>query len=370
MNVGLVVPGFSANPADWCIPALRHLARTLAATDHVRVIAVRYPYTQSRYAIDGAEVIALGGAVRRGASTVNLWRQALALVGVEHRGRPFDVLHAFWATESGLLASLAGRLLGIPTLVSLAGGELVALHDIGYGDQRLAWERVKVRASLRLSSAVTVGSRTLLSLASQHVSAHRLHRAPLGVDTTLFSPQDHSRGENRVVHVGTLTRVKDQATLLRAFAHLRRERSEHGCATLDIVGDGPLRRDLERLADQLGLGRAVRFCGDVDHASLPAVYRSAGAFALSSRHEAQSMVALEAAACGVPIAGTRVGVVPELTASVVPVGDHAALTGCLASVLGTPPTSDTVGLVCSDFALGPCTARFRDLYTAVASEGA
>ena len=74
MRVGLVVPGFSADQADWCIPALRHLARTLAATDDVRVIAVRYPYRAGRYAVDGAEVIALGGAVRRGTGTLSVWR--------------------------------------------------------------------------------------------------------------------------------------------------------------------------------------------------------------------------------------------------------------------------------------------------------
>ena len=48
MRVGLVVPGFSAHADDWCIPALRHLARALATQDDVRVIAVRYPYRASR----------------------------------------------------------------------------------------------------------------------------------------------------------------------------------------------------------------------------------------------------------------------------------------------------------------------------------
>src|SRR5579872_5061972 len=137
MNVGLVLPGFSADPTDWCIPALRHLVRALAAEDHVRVVAVRYPYAAGRYCIDGAEVTALGGALRRGLSTIQIWGRALGLMREEHRRRPFDVLHAFWATESGLLAAMAGRVLLIPTVVSLAGGELVALPEIDYGDQRV-----------------------------------------------------------------------------------------------------------------------------------------------------------------------------------------------------------------------------------------
>jgi glycosyltransferase involved in cell wall biosynthesis len=360
VRVGLVVPGFSADAADWCIPALRHLARTLARTDDVRVIAVRYPYRADRYAIDGAEVIALGGAASRGPAILPVWRNTLATITAEHQRRHFDVLHAFWATESGLLTALAGRLLRIPTLVSLAGGELVRLPDIAYGDQRVAWERLKVRASLRLASAVSAGSHSLMALAQRHVGTRRLHRAPLGVDAELFSPpRDQASGNgDTLLHVGTLTAVKDQATLLRAFAGLRLGNER---ATLEIVGDGPLRGELERLAHALGVGENVCFRGDIDHAALPAVYRAAKAFVLSSRHEAQGMVALEAAACGVPVVGTRVGVIPELTSAVVPVGSHAALTDALAA----PPPS-TVDTVLAEFGLQTCTDRFRGLYAELA----
>ena len=188
MRVGLVTPGFSADADDWCIPALRHLARALATHDDLRVIAVRYPYRASRYTVEGADVIAVGGAERRGAATLGVWRRTLDVLRTEHRRRAFDVLHAFWATESGLLTAIAGQVLRIPTVVSLAGGELVALPEIGYGDQRVAWERLKVRASLRLASAVTAGSHHLLALAARHVAHNRLHRAPLGVDLDLFKP--------------------------------------------------------------------------------------------------------------------------------------------------------------------------------------
>src|SRR6266851_1657644 len=246
MRIGLVLPGFSADATDWCIPALRHLARSLATTDDVRVIAVRYPYRAARYTVDGADVIALGGAERRGAATLPLWRRTLEIISAEHRRHPFDVLHAFWATESGLLAAVAGRRLRIPTLVSLAGGELVALRDIDYGDQRSAWERLKVRASLRLAVGVTAGSHLLMELASQHVQKEKLSRAPLGVDLTLFhqEPNGAGRRTKNLVTVGTLTQVKDQATLLRAFATLRQTGAK---AALQIVGAGPLRPELEYL---------------------------------------------------------------------------------------------------------------------------
>src|SRR5262245_28120732 len=148
MRVGLVMPGFSAGPDDWCIPALRIFAALLAQTDDVRLLTIRYPYRAGRYQVEGVEVTALGGALGRGQASLRLWRDALRTLAAEHRRRPFDVLHAFWATESGAITTLAGRWLGIPTLVSLAGGELVHLPSIGYGDGLRAAERVKVNLAL------------------------------------------------------------------------------------------------------------------------------------------------------------------------------------------------------------------------------
>ena len=359
MNVGLVVPGFSADARDWCIPALRHLARTLAEGDDVRVIALRYPYAAGHYTVDGAEVIALGGAISRGPATFALWRRTLQVLREEHARRPFDVLHAFWATESGLLAALAGRLQRIPTVVSLAGGELVALRDIGYGDQRIAWERLKVAASLRLATHVTAGSRQLQVLGEHRLRNRKMHLAPLGVDTALFQ---EGRGDHaaRLVHVGALTPVKDHVTLLRAFNQLLRHMPE---ARLELIGGGPLERSLCELATSLGLDGSVCFRGEIDHAMLPSVYRGASACVVSSRHEAQCMVALEAAACGVPLVGTRVGVLPEVTSTVVPVRDPAALAGALAASLRTEASATgSTESIRKRFGLVACTKRFRSLY--------
>ena len=379
MNIGLVVPGFSADATDWCIPALRHLARTLAARDDVRVLALRYPYSAGRYAIDGAEVLSLGGGLAHGAATLELWRTILQALRFEHARRRFDVLHAFWATESGLLAALAGRILGVPTLVSLAGGELVAARDIGYGDQRTAWERLKVAASLRLASGVSAGSRLLQALAERRLrGSKRVHLAPLGVDVALFSPartmapvgvdvalSSPARADtpSRIVHVGTLTPVKDHATLLHAFSLARQDVPE---ARLEIVGSGPLAADLRRLSGRLGLDGSVCFRGEVDHAELPSVYRGASACVVSSRHEAQCMVALEAAACGVPLAGTRVGVLPELTSALAAIGDAPALAAAMTALVRNRSEPDQVTAhVRANYALEACADGFRALYRAL-----
>jgi len=363
VRVGLVVPGFSAAPDDWCIPALRHLARRLAVTDHLRVIALRYPYRADRYTLESFEVVSLGGGLRRRAATLGLWRTAFELLVREHHRQPFDVLHAFWATESGCLAALAGRRLRVPVLVSLAGGELVRLDDIGYGDQRLAWERLKIATALRLATGVSAGSQQLAQRA-QRRSRRRVRRLPLGVDTRLFHPVGPAPRAGQLVHVGALVPVKDQALLLRAFALLRQHRPE---ARLDLVGAGPLRRTLEVLAGELGVEGSVRFVGQVEHGHLAACYAAAAACVVTSRHEAQCMAALEAAACGRPSVGTPVGVLPELAptaATLAPGREPRALAAALAAALEDAAASGAAAQarVEHGWSLDGCTAAFRAAY--------
>src|SRR5438067_10269376 len=102
LKVGLVVPGFAADAADWCIPALTNLARALAARPGVElhVYTLRYPPRRADYSLRGASVHAFGGARiagRRivGASLGRLWAQFLAAVRAEHQRAPFAVLHGF-----------------------------------------------------------------------------------------------------------------------------------------------------------------------------------------------------------------------------------------------------------------------------------
>jgi glycosyltransferase involved in cell wall biosynthesis len=375
VNVGLIVPGFSADPADWCIPALRDFVARLAMTDHVRVLTLRYPDRRRPYALFGAEVIPLGGGTGRGVASAALWGRALGTLAAEQRRRPFDVLHAFWATEPGAIAALAGRLLGVPTLVSVAGGELVALADIGYGDGLSRSSRLKARLALRWASAAGAGSRHAMDLAKHLLSPGRGQFArllPLGVDSRRFPPQRISdpRASPRLVHVASLVPVKDQRTLLRACSLLARD----GVAfELDVAGTGPLAARLAVDAARLGIADRVRWAGDVRHDRLPALYQAGDVFVLSSRHEAQGMALLEGAASGLPVASTAVGVAPELAPEggvVVGVGRARALADALGILLRDAPTRRAMGeaaraRVARDYELGKATEGFRAAYTAL-----
>lgn len=370
MRVALIVPGFSASDSDWCIPALLTLVRRMSARADVHVFPLRYPHHRHPYRVSGVPVHPQGGADVRGPGRLALLQRALAAVVAEHRRRPFDVLHAFWADEPGFLAVTAGRLLGIPSVVSLAGGELASLPGIGYGGQRSRVNRLLIGISLRGAIRVTTGSTYLRDLALRSVPANRVRLAPLGVDTGLFQPDAPDRmpldGHIRLLHAASLTLVKDQATLLRAFARVA---DAVPAAHLHIVGDGPLRDELEALSVALGVAGRTTFHGAVPHDRMPAYYRAADLCLLTSLHEAQGMVTLEAAACGRATLGTAVGLLPELApwARSVPVGDAAALTSELIAVLRQPGATAALGeqALCdvrSRFTVEHAVATVMDLY--------
>lgn len=372
MRIALVVPGFSVDASDWCIPALRDLVRELAKTADVHVFALRYPNRISRYDLFGARVSALRGGAARRLMSMSLWRRAAAAIAAEHRVRRFDVLHAFWADEPGFVAVLTGRFLGIPTVVSLAGGELARLPDIDYGGRLHAITRIKTWLALRLASTVTAGSALALALARPWLSARpdlRARRIPLGVDLDLFGSAEPrpATGVLRIVHVASLVPVKDQVTLLRAAAILRDRRFAF---RLEMVGSGPLEPELRSHIRRLGIEDAVQLRGAIAHDALPAAYQRAHLFALSSRHEAQGMAALEAAACGLPVVGTNVGIIPELApdaARLAPVRDARALADGIARFLDDDATRARSGrsaraLVEGEYGLEQSARRYLGVY--------
>ncbi len=338
MRVGILLPGFSRDDNDWAIPVQQNLVGELARQADVRVIALRYPHLRGTYQLAGAAVHALGAGQVRGWGRIALWWDALHLLRRLHREQPFDVLHAMWADETGLVAAWAGRWLGVPVVVSVAGGELVGLAEIDYGLQRSAFSRWIVQQALSGADGVVAGCGYIEALlADFNVDTGKIRRIALGVDTAVFQPGDSVHKSNHLIHAASLVGVKDQALLLRALARL-------AGVTLTIVGTGPELGTLQALAADLNISERVNFAGAVPHLSLPGYYQQAALHVLTSRHEGLGMVTLEAAACGVPTVGTAVGLlpdVPEMGVSV-PVGDAGALADAIQHLLHDPQRRDVL----------------------------
>ena len=141
----------------------------------------------------------------------------------------------------------------MPTLVHVAGGELVALHDIGYGGCVSRRGRLLQRAVLRHATRVTAASEPICALVAEHgversecPSASTYSVGPLGARSV------GQEGEPaKLVHVATLNRVKDQGLLLRALRLLADRGRDF---RLDVVGEDTW-SEIQALAAELGVAR-------------------------------------------------------------------------------------------------------------------
>jgi glycosyltransferase involved in cell wall biosynthesis len=129
------------------------------------------------------------------------------------------------------------------------------------------------------------------------------------VDTSLFVPGERTqRGNLRLLAVGNLAAVKGHGVLIDAMAPLV---ARYPDVSLDIVGDGDLRQDLEAQAQARGVESHVRFHGRLSRDDVARMMRTADVLVLPSLWETQGCVLLEATSSGLPVVASRVGGTPE-----------------------------------------------------------
>lgn len=149
-------------------------------------------------------------------------------------------------------------------------------------------------------------------------------------------------GPLRVLCVAHLYPRKGIDTLLQAFARVKGE------AILRIVGIGPERPRLERLANSLIISRRVQFLGQLSFKALIAEYRNASVFALPTSQEGFGIVFLEAMAASLPIVAGDAAAVPEVvrngvTGILVRPDDSEALARALQLLLDDPEARKAMG---------------------------
>ena len=340
MRIGLVVTGgVDRSGRERVIPALLWLIEALARQHELHVFALYYEDAPCTYPLLGATVHDLGTRrVARGwRRLVQRQRLRTALASLPR----FDVLHAYWGIPAGWVALSAGRALDLPVIVTADSGEFVADHAIAYGFQRRWIDRRLIHDTMRRAARVTVCTRHMQALAAR--LGFNSTVIPIGVPATLFTRTEVTGdGPWRLLHMAHLNPVKDQATLLRAFAVIRQSHDAH----LDIAGGDTMGGRLQALASDLGLASHVTFHGAVTQDTVRALLSRAHLHVMSSRHEAAGVSVLEAAAAGIATIGTRVGYVadwaPDAAVAVEP-GDSDALAAAVLDLLNHPARRRALG---------------------------
>jgi glycosyltransferase involved in cell wall biosynthesis len=167
--------------------------------------------------------------------------------------------------------------------------------------------------------------------------------------------------------VGRLSDVKRQDVLIRGLARLRRQNAD---VHLLLVGDGPRRGDLVKLAWKLGLADAVHFAGYQNH---PQRYLAAmDVFALSSDSEGMPLSVLEAWAARRPVVAYHVGGLPEIVEQrrsgiLVPAGHETELAAAMLEVISNPKLAAELAAegrrrVESEFSLTRTAQRYDNEY--------
>ncbi len=164
-----------------------------------------------------------------------------------------------------------------------------------------------------------------------------------GIPDYVASPSTPANDARRLISVGRLASVKAYDVMLRAFAQVSHNRP---CVRLTLVGDGPERENLERLAERLCIGSTVDFVGFRD--DVADLLAQQDLFVLSSQHEGISIAILEAMRAGLPVVATHVGGVPDtvvdgVTGVLVPPDDAQALAAAIDQLLETPCSLRAIG---------------------------
>ncbi|MFM8323068.1 MAG: glycosyltransferase, partial [Chloroflexota bacterium] len=208
--------------------------------------------------------------------------------------------------KSDFHGRLAARLAGVPVVVS-------TLHNNDAWVSRPIFGRL-YGATARFADRLIAVSEEVRQYQLQHtgVPAEKIIAIPNGVDVRRFAPQPAERQAVRQAFgvpehaplfgvIGRLKPQKDHAAFLQAAALVLQQLPE---ARFLVVGDGPLRADLEAQAAGLGLPPALTFAGL--RQDMPAIYAALDVLVFSSRWEGLPVTLLEGMAASLPVAATAV----------------------------------------------------------------
>jgi glycosyltransferase involved in cell wall biosynthesis len=280
-------------------------------------------------------VIRLGGAGIRFFYLI----EAL-MVGQWMRERGLSHLHAHFGVAVSTVAMIAARTFPVSVSFTIHGPD--EFYDVR---KYYLAQKIETASFVFCIGAFARSQLMMLSPANQW---NKLLVSPLGVDPRKFNPQRRRKtggGPVEIVCVGRLVSAKGQHVLMAAFRQLVREGRN---VRLRLVGDGPDRINLERIAAQEELRGLVAFEGAVEADRVRCILENADIFALPSFAEGIPVALMEAMAMEVPCVSTAITGIPELVRSetdgiLVAPADEDQLAASLARLIDDPDLRERLG---------------------------
>jgi glycosyltransferase involved in cell wall biosynthesis len=254
-----------------------------------------------------------------------------SLPRTRHLARQADIIHA--QAFASVIPGMAAR--------AASGAPLVATFHTSHFLMRAEsplWAPL-LGAMVRAPDYSLAASREIADVARGLSPNTPVEALTNGVETTIFKPVDPAfpkGGRRRIVVPRRLFPKNGVEYFVRALPMILQEVEVEAL----FIGDGPERERLEGLSGELGVGDNVRFMGKQPHEEMPALLCSGELAVIPSLMEATSVAGLESMACGLPVAASHVGGLPEIVddsvGALFPPGDPEALAATVVRLLQDP----------------------------------
>lgn len=292
------------------------------------------------------------------------------------RREQIDLIHSHWIIPQGFVGAMVRLCTRIPHVTSIHGTDIHFIHKFS-----MIYPLTKILD--HYTNAITFNSRYTCRLFREIVPIKKKHRIiPMGIyaDDYTHNTEINVSSKKRVLFIGRLIELKGISYLIQAIKIIDSYDSNIG---LSIVGDGPIKSELEKLAKDLNISSKVNFYGYINRESLYSVYKSADVFVLPTitiygQTEGLGVVLLEAMASGVPVIGSNTGGITDIIEDgvnglLVPEGDPQALADAIIRILENPDLAERfrkAGLetVRDRFSWDVITDQFVEVYQEILKE--
>lgn len=328
LRVAWIIPGFFENENDYRgASAVYNLAEELSKNPdaELTIFTLYFPVNQQEYKFYNSVVFS--SAFKNKMSKIDkleAWLRLKKKFKWEHKKNKFDIIHALWAGEPGIIAARLAKSLGLPLAATICGGELADLPEINYGEQSKFFQKRFIDYALKHADRIISTSGYISEKLKQLYDDNIYQKSvdiPFGVDEEKFIPGQNDNRTPILINIANAVPVKSHVTLFKALKIVKEKFPE---IKLEVYGN-----DSEDFLDQsvkkYDLSSNVILNRFVSYGDIPQKLNNADIFVLSSLYESQNMSIIEAAFCGLPVVSTNVGIASEVTEHLAKPGEYKEL---------------------------------------------